>query len=441
MPHAPDPAVPSSPADTPSGPDAVFEAEVRGEAVAEVEVVESTPDPLRTLLIEDDPDHAALVEAYLADVESPRIELSHASTVEAGTTSLEAARDAGVPFHVVLADQQLPDSAYWQTVSRVVGAAAGVPVVALTSLGDLEGALDAVRAGAQDYLVKSELSPELLRRTLRYAVERARRDAALRRTNEALRQTLRHVRQMQAQIVEQEKLAGLGRLLSGVAHELRNPLGLAVNSAAAVAREAEALEAVLGTVEGDAAEHLEALRDNAARAARQGRRADDVVRAMYDHARGVEGALRPVDVGGVVRTAVARETADDVTVSTDIAAGLEAVGVGSALTRMLANLLENAVAAARLGDGRVRVAALRDGDEVVVTVEDDGPGFDNAAEAVEPFVSGWRTGRRVGLGLPLARAIAVGHGGRVELGRSVSLGGARVRVVLPAADAPRLAPD
>lgn len=400
---------------------------------------DETPDPLRVLLVEDDPDHAALVGAYLEDVRRPAVAVDHAGTVAAAAAALSAARDAGAPYHVVLADQQLPDSTHTETVPRLVDAAGGAPVVALTSLGDAGHALGAARAGASDYLVKSELAPELLHRTLLHAVERARRDAALRETNEALRDALQRVRQMQAQLVEQEKLAGLGRLLAGVAHELRNPLGLAVNSAEAVANEAEALAAALGPSPPPAvAEHLGALREYAAGVVRSGRRADGVVRAMYDHARGVDGPLRPVDLAGVVRAALAQAPTEGVEVETDIEDGVGVVGVGSALVRMLGNLLDNAVRAAQDGGGHVRVSAASGPAGAALEVEDDGPGFGPAAldQALEPFYSGWPSGRRVGLGLTLARAVAVGHGGRVELGRSGRLGGGRVRVTLPAGSPP-----
>ncbi len=401
---------------------------LEGAEGAVVEVVAETPDPLRVLLIEDNPDHAALVEAYLADVVDPEIELDLVGTVEAATAALaEPGR-----YHAVLSDQQLPDSDYWETVTRVVAAAGGVPVVALTSLGDLEVALDAVRAGASDYLVKGDLTPDVLRRTLRYAVERARRDRALRETNEALRQTLRHVRQMQAQIVEQEKLAGLGRLLAGVAHELRNPLGLAVGFAEAVHAEAQALAQAVD-LDGEPAAHLGALVEAAAGASRQGRRADAVVRSMYEHARGVDGALRPVALADIVRAAVAQVAAGDVEIDVEAVSKTEVLGVGSALTRMLANLLGNAVLAARAGGGHVRVTAQAGPKgEAVLTVADDGPGVEPAvlAQAFEPFFSGWGGGRRVGLGLSLARAIAVGHGGRIELAPG-PLGGAAVTVTLP----------
>ena len=166
--------------------------------------------------------------------------------------------------------------------------------------------------------------------------ERAQRDEALRTTNDALRQTLRHVRQMQSQIVAQEKLAGLGRLLAGVAHELRNPLGLAVNAIEAAADEADALARALPNVSGGAAEHLGSLRGFTAQSFRNGRRADDVVRSMYDHA----------------RAAIAQVPAHGVDVEVDLGDVVEVYGSGSALTRMLANIVENAVYAAQQGGAR-----------------------------------------------------------------------------------------
>ena len=424
---------------TPPGPDAP-------DLVAAEVVSETAPGPLRVLLLEDNDDHAALVEALVEGL-APPVTLVRAVTVEAALDLLRAPGESG-PFDAVLADQQLPDSAYWETVARVAEAAGAVPVVALTSLGDADVALDAVRQGAADYLVKSELSPELLRRTLRHAVERARRTAALHETNEALRQTLRHVRQMQAQIVEQEKLAGLGRLLAGIAHELRNPLGLAVTSAEGVVAETDALAEALADVDlpPDAAEALAHVREGAERVARNGRRADRVVRGMYEHARGVDGELRPVALGAVVRAALAQVEGPalrHVRVETDVNGG-EVRGVGSALVRMLANVVENAVLAAgraarRRSDGapgRVRVAAAEGedgagGPAVVLTVEDDGGGLVGEADRVfEPFYSAWGSSRRVGLGLTLARAVAVGHGGTVEIGPS-EMGGLAVRVTLP----------
>ncbi len=409
--------------------------------------VADTPDPLRVLLLEDDPDHAALVEAYLADVLDPEVELVHTGTVAAAAEVLAAARDAGTPFHAVLADQQLPDSSYWETVPRIVAAAGGAPVVALTSLGDLAVALDAVRAGATDYLVKAELTPEVLRRTLRYAVERAARDAALRQTREALVAAMRREAVLQTDAAEQEKAAAIGRLLAGVADTLRNPLGLAVGFAEAAAIDGAALRDALDAGQADAAaEHLAALLDSAALVVTHARRADDVVSAMYAHTRGLDGERHPVRLAAVVQAAQAQTPTDGVAVEVDVADSVEVAGSGEALVRMVANLLSNAVraAAGNPAGGRVRVSARAVPDAVaaVLVVEDDGAGLSGVAlaQAFVPFATGWPddgrradgsgSGRSLGLGLPFARAVAVRHGGQVELGPS-SLGGTAAYVVLP----------
>ena len=429
-------------------PDAAYEEVAADDALVAEFVDEPLLTALRVLLVEDDDDHAALVEANLDGADTPAVALTRAATADAAEEALRHAIAQGEPFHAILCDQQLPDSAYWETVGRVVAAAEGVPVVALTSIGDSDVALDAVRRGATDYLVKSELSPELLRRTLRHAVERARRTTALHETNDALRRTLQHVRQMQDQLVEQEKLAGLGRLLSGIAHELRNPLGLAVNSAEVIASEAEVLRAAMPGVklDAEAREALQEILSAADRVVANGRRADVVVAAMYEHARGVEGELRPVGLDAVVRSARAQVTGPGVRrveIEVDVNGG-EVRGVASALVRMLANVLDNAVYAARRGakaradgsTGRVRISAFEDTDAadrsaVVLMVEDDGPGLVGQADrAFEPFYSAWGTARRVGLGLSLARAVAIGHGGTIELAPS-GLGGLSVRIVLP----------
>lgn len=409
---------------------------------------------LRLLLIEDEPDHAELVRAHLGDMSEPSVAVVHAETLQAAVAALAQARQRGAPFEIVLTDQRLPDSEYWETVPAVVAAAAGVPVVALTSIGDLDVALDAIAQGAQDYLVKAELSPELLRRTLRYAVERTRHAAELRSTNEALRQTLQHVRQMQAQLVEQEKLSGLGRLLAGVAHEFRNPLHLTVNYAEAAAQRAEDLAALLGdSLSGEAAEELAVLLENVRKAVEHGHRTDGVMQSMVEHARGVAGQLQPVDLHTALNAALARvatpEAGLEVTRDYDAdLAGETFYGMREALARMLYNVIENAAIAVsgHDGAGRIRVSTRRSDEgetpDAVVVVDDDGPGI--AAEALpflfEPFHTAWAQGRRVGLGLTLAHTVVSGHGGRIEVGPS-DLGGAAVRIVLPMTPLPAVVDD
>jgi signal transduction histidine kinase len=126
---------------------------------------------IRVVLIEDDPDDFALVRKELGPRgDNPfQFELEGARTLKAGLELL-AAKQA----HVVLLDLFLPDCRGLDTYLAIQKRHPNLPVVVLTGLSDEAMALSAIRAGAQDYLVKGTLTATLLQRALRYAVERSR---------------------------------------------------------------------------------------------------------------------------------------------------------------------------------------------------------------------------------------------------------------------------
>ena len=126
--------------------------------------------PLRVLLVEDNPGDARLVHEILRSGGHPAARLTT-------THTLADARDAlrTGSFELVLLDLGLPDSSGLETLSGML-AVSDVPVVVLTGLCDDAVGLEALHAGAQDYLVKSQLSSELLIRSLQYAVERKGRE-------------------------------------------------------------------------------------------------------------------------------------------------------------------------------------------------------------------------------------------------------------------------
>ena len=122
----------------------------------------------RVLLIEDDEGDALLVRECLVEAGLPREDVVWARTLAGGLTGV--AEDAPA---CVLLDLGLPDAEGLGALHSLVDEARGTPIIVLTGRHDRTG-IDAVAAGAQDYLIKDDLSPELLHRSIRYAVERNR---------------------------------------------------------------------------------------------------------------------------------------------------------------------------------------------------------------------------------------------------------------------------
>lgn len=128
------------------------------------------------LLIEDNALDARCVAGFLAKADGLFV-LTRATTLAEGLAAL-----AKQPAGAVLLDLTLPDSSGLETFTRVHACVGDTPIVVLTGLDDEETALETVRRGAQDYIVKSEINDRLLVRALRYAIERARLLHTLRET-------------------------------------------------------------------------------------------------------------------------------------------------------------------------------------------------------------------------------------------------------------------
>lgn len=123
--------------------------------------------PITVLLIEDDADDAVLIQRYLSNALKVPFQIKHADRLSKG---LEYLHDGG--FDMVLLDLGLPDGRGLGTFEIVHAKAPHVPIIVLTGHNDDELAIEAVQKGAQDYLVKYQVTGDLLRRSIRYAIER-----------------------------------------------------------------------------------------------------------------------------------------------------------------------------------------------------------------------------------------------------------------------------
>lgn len=130
---------------------------------------------IRALVIEDDPDDILLLKDALAEVGMGKIKLDSADRLSRGLIQL-----GGQNYDVVLLDLNLPDSRGLDTLNTTVKSFPRLPVVVLSGLADDVITVEAVRRGAQDYLVKGEISGPLVMRVVRYAIERKQVEAVLR---------------------------------------------------------------------------------------------------------------------------------------------------------------------------------------------------------------------------------------------------------------------
>jgi CheY-like chemotaxis protein len=169
---------------------------------------------IRILLVEDNPVDALLVRRTL----ERETAIPGDFPVDHVTALQQALDRLGKKNHdVVLLDLNLPDSNGLETVRRVREVEPELPIVVLTGAGDADTAMKALRAGAQDYLVKEELAAAGLKRALRYAMERLR--------------ISEEKRLLQDQLHEAEKLQSLGVLAAGAAFGFNTLLGSILQSA------------------------------------------------------------------------------------------------------------------------------------------------------------------------------------------------------------------
>ncbi len=257
---------------------------------------------------------------------------------------------------------------------------------------------------------------------------------ALEKAHTALQQSHQHLKTTQAQLVHQEKMASLGALTAGIAHEIKNPLNFINNFAEVNEELADELQEAL--TNGETVDDLLAdLKQNAAVIAQHGKRADGIVKSMMAHAREGKGEREAVNLNGLIDEHVElayhgkRAQVPDFNVEI-VRAYDEAVGkvdvMQQDMGRVILNLVSNAFDAVMERAARengpyaptVTVSTRRISDQVEIRVEDNGPGMSDEVKAkvFEPFFTTKPTGSGTGLGLSLSYDIITqGHGGTLTV--------------------------
>jgi signal transduction histidine kinase len=361
-------------------------------------------------------------------------------------------------FDLVLLDVIMPGLSGFEVLSHIREnpETRSVPVVVVSALGESSAAIRCLKMGAEDYLPKP-FDPVLLKARIGASLEKKRlRDQEARYARD-LENALAELHGAKDKLVVQEKLASLGALTAGIAHELKNPLNFITNFSSLSRDLAADLEQEFAKPQPDPAEiHdlLQTLRENLERVEAHGKRADHIVRGMLQHSHGQPGHREPADINSLVEEALnlayhgmrAQNSSFNVALEKHLAAGLPAIPViAQDISRVLVNILNNAFYAVeeKRKSGLAAYspcirATTRDlGDAIEIVLEDNGPGIPApiAQKIFDPFFTTKPAGAGTGLGLSISYDIVVrSHGGSLstETASQTEPGSfARFRVVLP----------
>lgn len=275
----------------------------------------------------------------------------------------------------------------------------------------------------------------------------------LRRAYHELETAHEGLKQAQQKLVHSEKMASLGRLVAGVAHELNNPISFVYGNAHALRRYGERLTAYLDAIHGGTPPEALAglrgeLRIDRARADLPGtlagmlegaERVRDIVADLRRFSSEQKQAFDLFDMTALLRSAVAwvaKAQMQDVEIVFDLPERLEVAGHPGHLHQVVMNLVQNAIDA--MVDAARKTLELhgrREGDRVTVTIRDSGPGIpDTIRDRVfDPFFTTKPVGKGTGLGLSISYQIVHDHGGALEVANHPA-GGALFTLTLPAPD-------
>ncbi|MCH8467658.1 MAG: PAS domain-containing protein [Roseinatronobacter sp.] len=274
----------------------------------------------------------------------------------------------------------------------------------------------------------------------------------LRQAYQALAHSHDDLKAMQSQLVRNEKMASLGRLLAGVAHELNNPISFVYANAHALERYATKFETYFDRVAGGASRsELISLREDlrldrelrnlreAVRGAREGaERVRDIVADLRRLSADGAGEIAQFDLVEISRVAakwVLRGRAEPVALVHDGAESLIVRGRAGHIQQVVMNLVQNAldVLEGQQG-GRVVLSCMAQQGRAVLQVADNGPGIAPEAQAMifDPFFTTKPVGKGTGLGLSISHKIAQEHGGNLLLCPQQAIG-ACFRLELPLA--------
>jgi len=379
---------------------------------------------MNILVVEDDEAHASAIRrAFQASGVTSEITI---------VGSLQEFRDrvAGQPPDVAIMDLNLPDGRAVEALTSPAEDGA-FPILLMTSYGNEQIAVEAIKAGALDYIVKS---PEAFN-SMGGTLERAIREWKLLQEKKRVEMQLK---ESQAQVIQQEKMASIGLLAAGVAHEINNPIGFITSNLSSLEKYADKLIQFIGFQE-QAIEKCadEATRSMLAEKKQQlkldylvtdlrelisesldgSRRVSKIVQDLQSFSRSDNCEAVPSDLNETLMRTISM-VRNEIKYVAELDLRLEnlppVVCQSQQIGQVVMNLLMNAAHSIQTG-GLITLAASQVGDSVEISVTDNGCGIspEHLERIFEPFFTTKEAGRGTGLGLAISHDIVKKHGGEL----------------------------
>lgn len=373
----------------------------------------------RVIIVDDEPVVLNLLAAVFEG--EPEIEVVRCPD---GTSAL-AAMARGVD--VLLTDKNLPDVGGLELARRVRDFSPDAEVIVITGYASLDTALTALELDVFDYIVKPpkdifDIKRKVRRALDKVAVVRENRQlmSDLRDRNAELVRALAELKELQAELIQSEKLAGIGTLAAGIAHEISSPLFGVMGLAEAIVEEDDR-ELVRGYAT-EIVDYARTIKDIVVQLSGYSRTAETEYHTTVDLPKVMEDAIKLV-----VRSLSFDPSCVELTVEPDRASAHGTLYVNartSEVQQVFVNLVKNAVEALldRYGTatpfpGRVTVRAGTNDKHVWATVADNGPGIpkDRLSAIFDPFYTTKPPGRGTGLGLNIVYRILTKYRGAVAV--------------------------
>lgn len=402
--------------------------------------------PLRVLIIEDSEDDAELL---LRKLRQGGYEPLH--------VRVETAEDMGAalgsgPWDLIISDYRLPRFSGLQALALFRETGLDIPFLVVSGNIGEDTAVEAMRAGARDYIMKDRLQRLIpaIRRELKDAEERKLRrlsDEALLKKHEELEEAHAELKQVQARVIQQEKMASIGQLAAGITHEINNPMSFITGNLGILRTYLEGIDKIITVQEEIARKHAPPEAMETLHALREKMKIDYILKDvghLIDQS--LEGADRVRKIVSDLKNFSRME--EDVYMIEDINAALDSTinivwneikykselvkEFGelpltrcniSHLNQVFMNLLVNAAQAIEKW-GKITVRTRTKGDDIYVSVTDTGSGIpeENLKKILEPFFTTKAAGKGTGLGLSISYDIVKRHNGDIIMESEVGKG-------------------